>query len=150
MKIPLLMLFLCILSFKGYSQFYSGYLESNVRSQIISNNENKPVPINKKILNTQEGSFSLIWNGTMFNTTQDCELSVTFANGVSNCFICVPSSAIVLKQFVNFFNVNFIAISSSQWKVYKNGKTYSIILSYDRKIKKQLFTFSLGAVDKSN
>jgi hypothetical protein len=115
-----------------------------VRNQIISNNDNKPVIIKKKILDTKDSSFSLTWNDSLFTHTTDCELSVTFIKGISSYFYCIPNSQQALKNMENLLNTNVVTISSSEWKVYKNGRVFLIVLSYNARVKKYLFTFSLG------
>ena len=137
MKQLILSLCLVLLSTTTFSQsFYLGRSPS-VAMRLIVDEEDNISNIHRTILDN--GNICLGWENEAYE-----DFLFFNSDNISEQFCLVPKSTSILNWTISKFNNDYVKLSDNQWKIYKNGTTYNIRLSYVKNEEKYAFYINIS------
>ena len=129
-----LVLLFSVLSVK--SQLFLGEDEKTVREKIESLSPG--TIITKSPVKDVSGYFILDWKSILG------ESFVSFSSeGISFLYMIMPKTTSDLNYLIKYNNDNFLIVSDTEWKLYKSGKIFKIVLSYSNLYSSYVFSHSL-------
>lgn len=134
---PLILSLYLLISTTAFSQsFYLGRSPS-IAISLIEDGEEHISGIHRTILDN--GNICFGWENEAYR-------EFLFFNGdnISEQFCLVPKSSYVLNLTISRFNNDYVKLSDDHWKLYSNGNTYNIRLTYVKNEEKYAFYISIS------